>query len=59
MLISLFSSAAPQESMIVSLHNYPSFGHSESTMCIGERLTIITEYVMKRLVFNLRPSSFI
>ncbi|AWP03323.1 Src-like-adaptor 2 [Scophthalmus maximus] len=37
------SSQAPQESMIVSLHNYPSFGHSESTMCIGERLTIITD----------------
>lgn len=32
-----------QESMIVSLCNYPSFGHTELTMCIGERLVIISD----------------
>ncbi|XP_008282171.1 src-like-adapter 2 isoform X2 [Stegastes partitus] len=32
-----------QESVIVSLHNYPSFGHTDLTMCIGERLTIVSD----------------
>ncbi|XP_023125296.2 src-like-adapter 2 [Amphiprion ocellaris] len=32
-----------QESMIVSLHDYPSFGHRELAMCIGERLTVISD----------------
>ncbi|XP_045884407.1 src-like-adapter 2 isoform X2 [Micropterus dolomieu] len=36
-------SPAPQESMTVSLCNYPSFGHTELTMCFGERLTIISD----------------
>ncbi|KAM7402659.1 hypothetical protein PAMP_017878 [Pampus punctatissimus] len=36
-------SPASQESMIVSLCNYPSYGHSELTMCIGEKLTIISD----------------
>lgn len=31
--------------MIVSLYNYPTFGHTEVTMQIGERLTIVSEYV--------------
>ncbi|XP_069571670.1 src-like-adapter 2 isoform X1 [Brachyistius frenatus] len=32
-----------QESIIISLHNYPSFGQTELTMYIGERLTIISD----------------
>ncbi|CAB1439976.1 unnamed protein product [Pleuronectes platessa] len=32
-----------QESAIVSLHNYPSLGHTELTMYMGERLTIISD----------------
>ncbi|XP_060926367.1 src-like-adapter 2 [Limanda limanda] len=32
-----------QESVIVSLHNYPSLGHTELTMCMGERLTVISD----------------
>ncbi|XP_042352370.1 src-like-adapter 2 [Plectropomus leopardus] len=32
-----------QDSMIVSLCDYPSFERSELTMCIGERLTIISD----------------
>lgn len=31
--------------MIVSLYDYPS-GHTELTMCIGEQLTILSEYVI-------------
>ncbi|XP_051272462.1 src-like-adapter 2 [Dicentrarchus labrax] len=31
------------DSMIISLCNYPSFGHTELTMCIGELLTIISD----------------
>ncbi|XP_026203233.1 src-like-adapter 2 [Anabas testudineus] len=40
-----------QECVIVSLYNYPSFGHTELTMCIGERLAIISDdgdFVMVR-----------
>ncbi|XP_054473490.1 src-like-adapter 2 [Anoplopoma fimbria] len=32
-----------QESVLVSLCNYPSFEHTELTMCTGERLTIISD----------------
>ncbi|XP_035007778.2 src-like-adapter 2 [Hippoglossus stenolepis] len=34
-----------QESVIVSLHNYPSLGHTQlaMSMCIGERLTILSD----------------
>ncbi|XP_029286897.1 src-like-adapter 2 [Cottoperca gobio] len=32
-----------QESVIVSLCDYPSFDHTELTMCIGERVTIISD----------------
>ena len=48
----LFLSAA-QDSMIVSLCNYPSFGRTELTMCLGEQLTILSEYVMWLLMFHL------
>ena len=41
----IFPSVGLQESAIISLHNYPSLGHTELAMCIGERLTIISEYV--------------
>ncbi|XP_040888827.1 src-like-adapter 2 [Toxotes jaculatrix] len=36
-------SPVPQESMIVSLYNYPSFDHTGLTLCMGERLTIISD----------------
>ncbi|KAI3370404.1 hypothetical protein L3Q82_025173, partial [Scortum barcoo] len=36
-------SPAPEESMAVSLCDYPDFGHTELRMCIGERLTIISD----------------
>lgn len=49
-----FFPAAHQESIIVSLYNYPSFGRTDLTMCTGERLTIISEYVMQ-LMFHLDP----
>ncbi|KAG7229652.1 hypothetical protein INR49_012696 [Caranx melampygus] len=39
------ASPATQESMTVSLYNYPSFGHTEVTMQIGERLTILSEWL--------------
>ncbi|XP_019942149.2 src-like-adapter 2 isoform X2 [Paralichthys olivaceus] len=32
-----------QETLIVSLYNYPSFGPAELTMCIGEMLTIVSD----------------
>ncbi|KAM9814227.1 src-like-adapter 2 [Neosynchiropus ocellatus] len=34
--------AAQQEALTVSLFNYPSFGHTELTMCIAERLDIVS-----------------
>ncbi|TMS19582.1 src-like-adapter 2 [Larimichthys crocea] len=33
----------PQDSVIVSLYNYPSYGRTELTMCIGELLTILSD----------------
>ncbi|XP_074532709.1 src-like-adapter 2 [Halichoeres trimaculatus] len=36
-------SQAPDETMVVSLCNYPSFGHTELMMCIGEQLTVISD----------------
>lgn len=42
----LFFCAAEQESVIVSLYDYPSFGHTELTMRMGERLAILSEYVI-------------
>ncbi|XP_044075983.1 src-like-adapter 2 [Siniperca chuatsi] len=36
-------SSALQESMTVSLRTYPAFGRAELTMCIGERLTVISD----------------
>ncbi|XP_047439452.1 src-like-adapter 2 isoform X2 [Mugil cephalus] len=32
-----------QDSITVSLNNYPTFGHTELTMVIGEKLTIISD----------------
>ncbi|XP_034548993.1 src-like-adapter 2 [Notolabrus celidotus] len=37
------SAQAHHETMIVSLCNYPSFENTELTMCIGERLTVISD----------------
>ncbi|XP_023254772.1 src-like-adapter 2 [Seriola lalandi dorsalis] len=37
------ASTTTMESIIVSLYNYPSFGHREVTMHIGERLTIVSD----------------
>uniref|UniRef100_A0A8C9ZYZ0 Src like adaptor 2a n=1 Tax=Sander lucioperca TaxID=283035 RepID=A0A8C9ZYZ0_SANLU len=54
---SFFLSAALQESIIVSLCNYPSF--EGMTMCIGERLTIISDdgdYMMVRSTTTGRES---
>ncbi|XP_041813988.1 src-like-adapter 2 [Chelmon rostratus] len=34
---------AHQDSMIVSLYNYPSLGRTEMTMCLGEQLTILSD----------------
>ncbi|KAK5872958.1 hypothetical protein PBY51_013612 [Eleginops maclovinus] len=44
-------SPPPQESVIVSLCNYPSFESTELTMCIGEQVTILSddgEFLMVR-----------
>ncbi|XP_034023154.1 src-like-adapter 2 [Thalassophryne amazonica] len=32
-----------EESMVVSLQNYPSFGRTEFTVCFGEKLTIVSD----------------
>ncbi|XP_029005931.1 src-like-adapter 2 [Betta splendens] len=32
-----------QESIIVSLYDYPSFGPNDLTMCMGERLTVMSD----------------
>nr|XP_046240620.1 src-like-adapter 2 [Scatophagus argus] len=32
-----------QDSMVISLYNYPSFGHTGLAMCIGELLTILSD----------------
>lgn len=60
-LITVTSSfhTGPQDSVIVSLYDYPSFGHTELTMCIGEQLTIVSEYeksfnVWSPLMFSSR-----
>ncbi|KAF3689507.1 Src-like-adapter 2 Src-like adapter protein 2 [Channa argus] len=37
------ASPSPQESIIVSLYNYPSFGRTELRMRIGERLTTLSD----------------
>ncbi|GLD62205.1 src-like-adapter 2 [Lates japonicus] len=53
------ASSAAEDSMIVSLYNYPSFGHTELTMCFGERLTIISDdgdYMMVRSATTDRDS---
>lgn len=36
--------AAFQDTVIVSLHDYPAFGETELTMCISEQLTIAKKY---------------
>ncbi|XP_075904084.1 src-like-adapter 2 [Nelusetta ayraudi] len=35
-----FVTPASQDTVIVSLHDYPAFGETELTMCIGEKLTV-------------------
>ncbi|KAK2862515.1 hypothetical protein Q5P01_002048 [Channa striata] len=37
------ASPTPLESIIVSLYNYPSFGRTELTMCIGEKLILLSD----------------
>uniref|UniRef100_A0A3Q3J3N5 SH2 domain-containing protein n=1 Tax=Monopterus albus TaxID=43700 RepID=A0A3Q3J3N5_MONAL len=45
------------ESMIVSLYNYPSFGHTQLNMCVGERLIIIDgDFIMVRSTTTGRDS---
>lgn len=38
-------SAAHEDAVTVSLSNYPAFGDIHPAMCIGERLTILSEWV--------------
>lgn len=52
--VCFFLSAANEDSIIVSLCDYPSFGRTELTMCIGEQLTVLSEYVT--LLSNVSPS---
>ncbi|XP_014866907.1 PREDICTED: src-like-adapter 2 [Poecilia mexicana] len=54
-------SATPrqQESVIVSLYDYPSFEHTELTMHLGERLTVVSDdgdFVMVRSTTTGRES---
>lgn len=42
-----------KEAVTVSLCNYPAFGHLDLTMCIGEQLTILSEWVKPLSVFHL------
>lgn len=48
-----FVSAAPEDAIIVSLCNHPAFGQIDPTMCIGERLTVLSEWVTPLSVFHL------
>lgn len=48
-----FVSAVHKEAVTVSLCNYPAFGHIDLTMCIGEQLTILSEWVKPLSVFHL------
>lgn len=48
-----FVSAAHEDAVTVSLCNYPTFGHVDLTMCIGEQLTILSEWVTPLSVFHL------
>lgn len=48
-----------QESVIVSLHDYPSFGQTELTMHIGDRLTVISndgDFMMVKSLTTMRES---
>ncbi|KAG7495336.1 hypothetical protein JOB18_047589 [Solea senegalensis] len=48
-----------QETAVVSLCDYPSFGHTEVTMCMGERLTVLSDdgdFVMVRSTTTGRDS---
>lgn len=48
-----FVSAAPEDAIIVSLCNHPAFGQIDPTMCLGERLTVLSEWVTPVSVFHL------
>lgn len=56
-LITVTSSfhTGPQDFVTVSLYDYPSFGHTELTMCIGEHLTIVSEYEKSSNVWSPPP----
>lgn len=47
-----FVSAAQEDAIVVSLCNHPAFGQIDPTMCIGERLTVMSEWVTPRSVFH-------
>lgn len=51
-----FVSAAHQDAITVSLCDYPAFGHADPTMCIGEQLTVLSEWVALLWVFHLLPT---
>ncbi|TWW61577.1 Src-like-adapter 2 [Takifugu flavidus] len=46
------SAPAQEDAIVVSLCNYPAFGQIDPTMCIGERLTVMSEWVTPRSVFH-------
>lgn len=48
-----FVSAAQEDAIVVSLCNYPAFGQIDPTMSIGERLTVLSEWVAPVSVFHL------
>lgn len=48
-----FVSAAQEDAVVISLGNYPAFGQIHLTMCIGEQLTVLAEWVTPLLVFYL------
>ena len=48
-------SEAQQEPVIVSLYNYPPFGDTELTICMGEQLTVLSEYVTWLLISHHPP----
>lgn len=53
-----FVSVAHQDAITVSLCDYPAFGHADPTMCIGEQLTVQSEWVALLWVFHLLPFRF-
>lgn len=47
-----FVSAVREEAVTVSLCNYPAFGHVDMAMCVGEQLTVLSEWVKPLLLLR-------